>query len=156
MDPARVATALRSLADALADADPQSADAFRRRAERYEDALLTLDGELRSTLDRIPAPSRELITSHDSLGYFADAYGFEVVATAFPASGAEAEPSACALGEVDAAEANGVPAVFAGEEDDPEVLRQIAEDTGSLSDGLLIESPGSAGTSRRCSATTPR
>jgi ABC-type Zn uptake system ZnuABC Zn-binding protein ZnuA len=148
MDPVRVVPALRSLADALADVDPENADAFRRRAESYEDELLTLDSELQATLDRIPESNRELVTSHDSLGYFADRFGFEVVATAFPASGAEAEPSAGALDEVaDAIAERDVPAVFAGEEDDPEVLRQIADEAGvEVVDDLLIESPGSAGT----------
>ena len=48
-------------------------------------------------LAAIPPGDRELVTSHDALGYFADRYGFEVVATAFPATGPEAEASAGSL-----------------------------------------------------------
>ena len=148
MDPTRVAEALPSLAEALAEADPDDATGFRDRAERYADELLALDRQLAQALAEVPEANRELVTSHDALAYFADHFGFEVVATAFPASGAEAEPSAGALDEVaDAIAERDVPAVFAGEEDDPEVLRQIADEAGvEVVDDLLIESPGSAGT----------
>jgi hypothetical protein len=41
----------------------------------------------------------------------------------------------------------GVPTVYAEEEDDPEVLSLIAGETGvEIDEGLLVESPGSAGT----------
>jgi len=39
-----------------------------------------------------------------------------------------------------------VPAVFAEETDDPQVLEQIADRTGvEIVDGLLVEAPGDAG-----------
>jgi zinc/manganese transport system substrate-binding protein len=148
MDPTRVVGALPSLADALAEADPDHATAYRKRADAYAHELLALDDELTRATDRVPEDDRELVTSHDALGYFADHFGFEVVATAFPATGAEGEPSASALADVaEAISARDVPAVFAGEEDDPEVLRQVADEAGvEVVDDLLIESPGSAGT----------
>ena len=52
-------------------------------------------------LDAIPPDNRKLVTSHDALGYFADAFGFEVIATPFPASGPESEPSAQTIAEVE-------------------------------------------------------
>ncbi len=148
MDPTRVAAALPSLADALGETDPDETQAYRSRADTYADELGDFDRELRETLDVVPQDNRELVTSHDALAYFSDHFGFEVVATAFPVTGAEAEPSASALDEVaDAIATRDVPAVFAGEEDDPEVLRQVADEAGvEVVDDLLIESPGSAGT----------
>ncbi|HEX2129526.1 MAG TPA: metal ABC transporter substrate-binding protein [Solirubrobacterales bacterium] len=148
MDPTRVAEALPSLAEALAEVDPDNAETYRDNARDYGEELHDVDRELNRILARVPAGDRELVTSHDALAYFADHFGFEVVATAFPASGAEAEPSAGALDEVgDAIAEHDVPAVFAGEEDDPEVLRQIADEAGvEVVDDLLIESPGSAET----------
>jgi zinc/manganese transport system substrate-binding protein len=148
MDPTRVAGALPSLADALADADPAHAEAYRRRADDYAEKLLALDRDVERALRPIASPDRELVTSHDALGYFADRYGFEVVATAFPTTGAEAEVSAERLADVEAAVRDtGVPAIFAQEGDDPEVMSLVADDTGvALEYGLLVESPGSAGT----------
>jgi zinc/manganese transport system substrate-binding protein len=147
MDPARVAAALPSLADALSEADPSDASGYDERAQAYAKELDKLDAELERTLTSVPASDRELVTSHDSLGYFADRYGFEVVATAFPASGPEAEASAGLIGEVeDAVREHDVPAVFAQLEDDPETLRLIADETGvEIEEGLIIESPGAAG-----------
>jgi zinc/manganese transport system substrate-binding protein len=147
MDPTRTADALDSLAAALSEADPGNADAYRRRARDYDAALRDLDRELDDTLAAVRRDERELVTSHDSLEYFADRYGFEVVATPFPASGAEAEASPVQLAEVvDAIEEYRVPAVFAGEEDDPEVLEQVADETGAeVVPDLLVESTGDAG-----------
>jgi len=147
MDPTRVAGALPSLADALADADPANAEAYRQRADDYSEELLALDRELQRALRAVPPPDRELVTSHDALGYFADRYGFDVVATAFPSTGAEAEASAERLADVESAvRETGVPAIFAQEGDDPEVMSLVANDTGvRLEYGLLVESPGSAG-----------
>jgi zinc/manganese transport system substrate-binding protein len=147
MDPTRVAAALPSLADALAEADTAGASGYDDRAQAYAKDLERLDAELQRTLASVPASDRELITSHDSLGYFADRYRFEVVAAAFPASGPEAEASAALIHEVeDAVRDHDVPAVFAQQEDDPETLRLIADETGvEIEEGLIIESPGSAG-----------
>jgi zinc/manganese transport system substrate-binding protein len=147
MDPTRLAAALPGLAEALAEADPDHAAGYRNRAEEFAAELGDLDAELRRALSVIPADDRELVTSHDALGYFAARYDFQVVATPFPASGPEAEPSAKAIREVEEAIRDAaVPTVFSEEEDDPEVLRQIADRTGvQVVDDLLVESPGSTG-----------
>jgi zinc/manganese transport system substrate-binding protein len=147
MDPLRVAAAVPSLADELGKVDPAGKEEFARRSSEYAAELEALDRDLNRDLAAVAPADRELVTSHDSLGYFADRYGFEVVATAFPASGPEAEISAGGLQKViDAVGRAGVPTVFAGEEDDPEALRQVAEATGvEIEEGLAIESLGDAG-----------
>jgi zinc/manganese transport system substrate-binding protein len=147
MDPTRVTAALPSLADALADIDPGHASAYRKRAEQYAKQVEAIDAELKKRIDSLPSADRELVTSHDALGYFADRYGLEVVATPFPATGAEAEASAASISDViDAVERTDTQALFAEETDDPEVLESIANETGAIvvSD-LLVEAPGSAG-----------
>lgn len=147
MDPTRVADSVPSLAEALGAADPEHAAGYRSRADDYARELRDLDAELQRTLESIPVGDRELVTSHDSLGYFGDRYGLRIVATAFPATGPEAEASAAALRDVtDAVRESGVPAVFAQADDDPEALSLVAEDTGvAIEEDLLIESPGDAG-----------
>jgi ABC-type Zn uptake system ZnuABC Zn-binding protein ZnuA len=147
MDPSRVAAALPALADALAEADPDYADGYRSRAEAYAGELNQLDAEIERALAAIPPQNRRLVTSHDAMGYFADRYGLEVLATPFPASGPEAEPSAQTIKEVeDAIRTSGVPTIFAQETDDPEVLELIAGETGvAVEENLLVEAPGDAG-----------
>jgi zinc/manganese transport system substrate-binding protein len=147
MDPTRVAAALPSLADSLADADPEHADEYRARARRYARDLRSLDREIADTLASVPARDRELVTSHDSVGYLAERYGFDVVATAFPATGPEAEASAARIRDLErTVRDSGVPAVFAEQSDDPEALRLVAEQTGvAVNYDLLVESPSTAG-----------
>lgn len=147
MDPSRVAAALPSLADALAEADPGHAAGYRKRAAAYAEQLRAVDADVERSIAELPPSERKLVTSHDALGYFADRYGMEVVATPFPASGPEAEASAADIENVESViRETGVPAVFAEETDDPEVLQQIADRTGVVvvSD-LLVEAPGPAG-----------
>jgi ABC-type Zn uptake system ZnuABC Zn-binding protein ZnuA len=147
MDPSRVAEAVPALADELAQADPDHAAGYRKRAKDYVEELRALDAEVRSMLDAIPPDNRKLVTSHDALGYFADAFGFEVIATPFPASGPEAEPSAQTIAEVEEAiRTSGVRTVFAQDTDNPEVLEGIATRTGvRIETGLPVEAPGAAG-----------
>jgi zinc/manganese transport system substrate-binding protein len=147
MDPTRVAEAVPALAEALAKADPDHAEGYRDRAARYVRELEALDQAIRSTLAAIPAANRQLVTSHDALGYFADRYGFQVIATPFPASGPESEPSAQTIAEVEEAiRTSGVPTVFAQDTDNPEVLEGIASRTGvRIETGLPVEAPGAAG-----------
>jgi zinc/manganese transport system substrate-binding protein len=147
MDPTRVAEAVPALAEALAKADPDHAEGYRDRAANYVRELEALDQEIRSTLSAIPAANRQLVTSHDALGYFADRYGFQVIATPFPASGPESEPSAQTIAEVEEAiRTSGVPTVFAQDTDNPEVLEGIASRTGvRIETGLPVEAPGAAG-----------
>jgi zinc/manganese transport system substrate-binding protein len=148
MDPTRVAEALPALADELAEADPDHAAGYRARARSYAERLRALDAQMRSTLDTVPPQNRKLVTSHDALGYLADHFGFQVIATPFPATGPEAEASAQTINEVEEAiHSSGVPTVFAQETDNPEVLEGIASRTDvRIEEGLPVEAPGNAGT----------
>ena len=143
MDPTRVAAALPGLADALADADAEHAGAYRRRAAAYRSELERLDRELRRMLAVVPAERRKLVTSHDSLGHFARRYGFEFVGAPFGLA-PEAEPSAERVADlIDRVESQGVPAVFAEDTDDPELMRRIADAAGvEVVDDLLVEGFG--------------
>jgi ABC-type Zn uptake system ZnuABC Zn-binding protein ZnuA len=147
MDPERVAAALPALADALAQADPVHAAGYRRRARAYAAELHRLDAEIRRTLSAVPPERRKLVTSHDALGYFAARYGLELIATPFPATGPEAEASAQTVQEVeDVIRESGVRTVLAEATDNPEVLRQIAGDTGvRIDEDLAVEAPGDSG-----------
>jgi len=143
MDPRRVALSLEEITAALADADPANADAYRERAATYADELAALDRDVRRTLAAIPADRRKLVTSHDSLGHFVARYGFEFVGAPFGIS-PEAEPSAETVASlIERVEREQVPAVFAEDTDDPELMEEIARAAGvEIVDDLLIEGFG--------------
>jgi hypothetical protein len=60
-----------------------------RSLAAYLDRLEAADAEIRRTLSDLP--TRRIATFHDAFGYFADAYGLEVVGglPALPGQGAE-------------------------------------------------------------------
>lgn len=64
---------------ALVTADPANADGYNDRAEAFQRELETLDAYVIDEAATIPEEQRVLITAHDAFGYFAKAYGFEVL-----------------------------------------------------------------------------
>ena len=67
------------------------------RAETLRADLESLDADIAKTLADIPAERRLLVTNHDSLGYFAERYDFEIVGTVVSGGSTMAEPSASDL-----------------------------------------------------------
>lgn len=143
MDPRLVARSLSKLAIALGEADPENADAYRHRADAYAADLTRLDRELRRTLRTIPPERRKLVSSHDSLGHFVERYAFEFVGAPFGLA-PEAEASAETVADlIDRVEGERVPAVFAEDTDDPELMREIGREAGvEVVDDLLTEGFG--------------
>jgi zinc/manganese transport system substrate-binding protein len=144
MDPELVAGAVFQLADDLAEVDPSHARAYQRRAREYARRLgHRLFEELRDILAAVPPERRKLVTSHDSLGHLPSAYGFEFVGAPFGLA-PESEPSAEKVASlIDRIREERVVAVFADDTDDPELLEEIARETGvEVVDDLLVEGFG--------------
>ena len=94
--------------------------------------LETLDTEVEDVLSSVPPERRKLVTGHESLGYFADHYGFELVGAVVPGLSSEAAVSAGALAELkDAIEAAGVPAIFTELGTPTAVVKAIAAEAGA-------------------------
>ena len=143
MDPELVAASLEKLSAALAAADPDHTEGYRRRAAAYADELARLDRQIRRTLRAIPLDRRKLVSSHDSLGHFVERYDLEFVGAPFGLA-PEAEASAETVADlIERVERQNVPAVFAEDTDDPELMREIAREAGvEVVDDLLTEGFG--------------
>ena len=112
-DPTRVAAAVPLIADALADAGVDRA-ALDACAAQYVGELTTLDEEVATIVAPMPVDQRILVTNHDSLGYFAKRYEFEVLGSVIPSSSSLAATSPAELDDLaDQIGATGVPAIFA-------------------------------------------
>lgn len=112
-DPTRVAAAVPMIADALVEAglDPARVAVC---ADQYVDDLSTLDDEVATIVAALPVDQRILVTNHDSLGYFADRYDFDVLGSVIPSSSSLAASSPAQLDELAARiVATGAPAIFA-------------------------------------------
>ncbi|HYH59304.1 MAG TPA: metal ABC transporter substrate-binding protein [Thermoleophilaceae bacterium] len=143
MDPRHVAAVLPRLGEALADADPAHAAGHRQRARAGARELRRLDHDLAEILAAVPPARRKLVTSHDSLGHFARRYDFEFVGAPFGIA-PESQPSAETVADlIERIERERVPAVFAEDTDDPELMEEIARAAGvEIVDDLLIEGFG--------------
>jgi zinc/manganese transport system substrate-binding protein len=84
------------------------------RVDVYTAALGSSDRSIQQVLSVVPEEDLILITNHDSLGYFADRYGFEVIGSILPSGSALSEPSSFDLAElVRVINETGVSAIFA-------------------------------------------
>jgi zinc/manganese transport system substrate-binding protein len=139
--------------DALIAADPAHADAYTANAAAYTTQLQELDGKIKQMVGTLPAEKRILVTSHDSLGYFAHAYGFTIAGTALGTLSTEgADPSAGDIARlIDQIKATGVPAIFAENVESQDLMNQIARDASvtlapPLNTDALSKSDGPAAT----------
>jgi ABC-type Zn uptake system ZnuABC Zn-binding protein ZnuA len=135
----------------LSDLDPANAEAYESAASAYAEELEALHAELVTLVDALPTEKRKLVTDHDSLGYLAAEYGFEVVGSVIPSFSTLAEPSAQDLAELqEQIRAEGVTAIFVGTTINPRQETQMAEDLGiqvvSIYTGSLSEADGPAAT----------
>lgn len=146
-DPRNAVAAVQAIADALADADPEDADAYRRNADAYIERLEGLDSDIAACMQRVPDEQRKLVTTHDAYGYFAERYDVEVVGALIPSQSTEAQPSS---GEVAALieqiEDEGVEAIFPQSPLNPELEEAVAEEAGAeVGDPLWADSLGPEG-----------
>ena len=128
-DPTRVASAALLIADALAALD-DSVD-WRVRAVAYGDELKLADAAMSEELSMVGAESRKLVTNHDSLGYLANRYGYEVVGTVIPGGATLSSPSSADLASlISTIEQEAVTAIFA-ESTEPVLLAEaVAAEVG--------------------------
>ena len=144
-DPIRVQLVVSDIAARLAALDPGRADAYRANADAYNARLDALHAWTEEQVGAIPAERRLLVTSHDSLGYFADRYGFEVVGVILSIT-TEVEPSAAALTELsDEIREYGIPAVFGETTVSERLADALATESGAVLVRLYSGSLGTEG-----------
>ncbi len=138
----------RSIEDALVKADPENAATYRQNAEEYIAELEELDSWVNEQTEAVPEENRKLVTSHDTFGYFAEAYGYEVAGTALQsfsteASDASAGETAALVEEIRSA---GVPAIFAENVSNSDLMERIASESGvKLAPPLYTDALGEPG-----------
>lgn len=144
-DPRNVALYVANIRDALTRANPAAAAGYQARATAYLAELTALDRWAREQLATIPAARRKLVTSHDSLGYFAAAYDLEPVPVSGLSTSAEANARDVAA-IIDLIRHEHVPAVFFEVTSNPKLVRQIGADAGvRLAEPLFTDSLGAPG-----------
>lgn len=131
-DPRNAQRAVASIRDALTEADPAGAAAYRANAAAYTAELRRLDAEVAACIDRVPPDRRKLVTSHDALGYYADRYGLKVIGAVIPSLSTAGQPSAGETEDlVETIRSEGVTTVFPESSVNPKVERAIAAESGA-------------------------
>ena len=99
-DPLRVKRAVTDISARLATLDLNGAQAYLSSAHAYNAELDALHEWIEQEVESIPEDRRLLVTSHDSMAYFANLYHFEVVGAVIPSFTTEVEPSAREIAEL--------------------------------------------------------
>jgi ABC-type Zn uptake system ZnuABC Zn-binding protein ZnuA len=146
-DPRNVIVAVAALRDALIAANPQGAAAYRRGAGNYASRLERLDRAVAACIGKVPKAGRTLVTTHDSLGYYARRYGIRVVGAVIPSRSTAAQPSAGEIAElVETIEREGVKTIFAERSVNPDVEEAVARESGArVGDALWADTLGPEG-----------
>ncbi len=136
-----------NLRDALVSQDPDNATFYQDNASAYLGQLDALDAEIRDQVSSVPEACRKLVTNHDVLGYYATAYGFQLIGSVIPSTSSEAQASAADIaGIVQAIRDEHVPAIFAEASINPDLIRQVGREAGvTVVDDLYGDSLGPAG-----------
>ena len=152
LDPVLAKTYVANIEKAFSEADPSGAATYQANAAAYDKKLDALDAWIKGEIAQIPEADRKLVMNHASHGYYADRYGLEVVGTVLPSVTTGEAPTARQLTDLtEAIRASGARAIFVEIEENPDLARQIAAETGvevvtGLLDHSLTDASGPAPT----------
>jgi zinc/manganese transport system substrate-binding protein len=128
MDP----LAIKSIVAALSDELKKDFDLeVSSHAIHLQNQLVTLNTEVTTIVAQIPQNDRKLVTGHESMGYFAERYGFKLVGVIIPSLSSQAGVSAADLAELKKSiQENQVKAILTELGTSPTVAKAIGDETG--------------------------
>lgn len=128
-DPVAMEAVVLALAPALKEGLGLGVEA---RATALAKSLGDLDREIAAQVSALPQARRRIVTGHESLGYFAQRYGFRLVGALVPSLSSEAETSAAWLAGLKGLMAQaGVGVIFTEVGTPPRVAQALARETGA-------------------------
>ncbi len=144
-DPIRVKLVVDDIAERLSSLDPARGDTYVANASAYGAELDDLHTWTQQQLAGVPQANRLLVTSHDSLGYFANLYDFEVIGVILSIT-TEVEPSPGDLVDlVEEVREYQVPAVFGETTVSDRLAQAVATESGAVFVRLYSGSLGGDG-----------
>lgn len=128
LDPKNMSKIGTTVANRLAEVEPDSATALAKNASELSAAMDALDAEYRAGLAN--CRSRDLVVSHEAFGYLAHAYGMNQIGIS--GLSPDAEPSPARLKEVaDLVKSKGITTIYYETLVDPKIAQTIAAETGA-------------------------
>jgi ABC-type Zn uptake system ZnuABC Zn-binding protein ZnuA len=146
LDPNNVIKYVENIRDGLSKVDPAGASLYSANASGYITKLKALDAWITSQVQMVAPTRRQLVTNHDTFGYFADRYGFTVVGAIVPSISSGAAPSAQEMAAlINNIRSTGTPAIFLESGTNTQLADQIASETGvKVVSGLYMHSLSTA------------
>jgi zinc/manganese transport system substrate-binding protein len=125
-----------NIRDGLVAVDPAGEATYDANAAAYLGKLDRLEKEVHAAIASIPADRRRVITTHDALGYFGDAYGLKFIAPERVSTDSEASSKDVAkiIAQI---RREKIPAVFLENITDPRLMNEIARESGAAVGGTL-------------------
>jgi ABC-type Zn uptake system ZnuABC Zn-binding protein ZnuA len=130
LDPILVIQYVKNIRDGLISSNSERKDIYNTNSEKYINQLEELDRWIDKTVQTIPLDKRKIITNHESFGYFADRYHFQIIGTIIPSISSVASPSAQQLADlVNRIELTGTKVIFLETGSNPQLADQLAGET---------------------------
>ena len=140
--------AIQKIAEDLGSVLKEEQSVFDLNADTYVNNLKDLDAWIVSEVDTIPVENRVLVTSHETMTYFSERYGFKVATSILQSlSSAESVTAKQLASVMKVIEHNGVPAIFADSYMSTKIEDTLADETGVKVVRLNMESLGDMATS---------
>ena len=147
-DPITVVEAAQKIAKDLGSIFKEDQSVFDLNADTYVSKLKELDTWIVSKVDTIPESNRVLITSHETMTYLSERYGFEVSSSILQSlSSAESVTPKDLAAITEVIDHHGVPAIFADSYMSTKIEESLASETGVKVIRLNMESLGDTTTS---------
>ncbi|MEG3940677.1 zinc ABC transporter substrate-binding protein [Microcoleus sp. S36b_A3] len=114
--------------DQLSKVSPKNAQLYTTNAAKLTNDLTKIDTWIKSQIATIPANQRKLVTTHDALSYYANAYGLEI-AGALQGVTTEEQPAAARIAELSSEiKTAGVPTIFVETTTNPKLMETVARE----------------------------
>ena len=140
-DPTRVALAVGEIKNELIKLDPDNKDAYESTATSYIAELTALDEKIEALIQTVPSNNRQMITTHESLGYLESRYGLKILVTIIPSITSEDDVTPKQLlSVIEEVKEHKIKVIFLETESPTKSSEIIAQETGvSLVSGLWVE-----------------
>jgi ABC-type Zn uptake system ZnuABC Zn-binding protein ZnuA len=135
------------ISKALDEADPVNKATYDANAAAYKAKLDLTKALVQAMINEVLPENRKLVTDHDAFGYFARAFGLQIVGAVFPVLSTQGEPSAKETADLlDTIRREKVKAVFSEQSVNSQLATTLANDAGvKIVDDLYGDSLGQPG-----------
>lgn len=119
---------VETIRDELKKTAPNNAELYTKNAAKLTADLEKLDTWIKVQIATIPQEKRKLVTTHDALSYYANAYGLEVAA-ALQGVTTEEQPTAARIAQLSSEiKTSGVPTIFVETTTNPKLMETVARE----------------------------